>query len=125
MAVGMASRGSVRWFWRDVRLVYGLLAWAACGAGVLLYLNGGIAWQAPAPEPQRVASDDELYTGSIVVVPSYGDRCWQMMLDNRSGRMWEGGYMDCDIVSDALTEAKRTGASAQRMNAIGSAFRSQ
>jgi hypothetical protein len=39
--------------------------------------------------------------------------------------MWEGGYMDCDIVSDALTEAKRTGASAQRMNAIGSAFRSQ
>jgi hypothetical protein len=121
----MASRVSVRWFWRDVRLVYGLLIWAACGAGVLLYFNGGVSWQAAAPAPQRVASDDELYTGSIVVVPTQGDRCWQMMLDNRTGRMWEGGYLDCDAVVDALTDSKRTGASAVRLNAIGSAFRGQ
>ncbi len=82
-------------------------------------------WHPAPPAPQRVASNDELYTGSIVVVPPQGDHCWQMMLGNRTGRMWEAGYMDCDTVSDVLNDAKRNGASAERMNVIGVTFRGQ
>lgn len=126
----MASRVPVRWFWRDVRLVFVLLVWAAFGTGLFAYFDGGIDltvnWRPapPAPPaPPQTSSDDALYTGSIVVVPPQGDRCWQMMLDNRTGRMWESGYMDCDTVVDALTDSRRTGASAVRLNAIGATFR--
>ena len=125
----MASRVAVRRFWRDMRLVFVLLVWAAFGTGLFAYFDSSINLtvnlRPPPPVPAQAASDDELYTGSIVVVPPRGDRCWQMMLDNRTGRMWESGYLDCDTVVDALTDSKRTGASAVRLNAIGSAFRGQ
>lgn len=120
----MASRSGVRWFWRDARALYGLIVCALVGGGLLAYVSGGVAWRGAAPAPARVVSDDELYTGAIVVVPEQGNRCWQMMLDNRTGRMWEGGYMDCDAYVDALADTRRTGGSTQRMNEIGAAFRS-
>ena len=122
----MASRAPVRWFWRDMRLVFVLLVWAAFGIGLLAYLDSSISFSLhrPAPAPPQAVADAELYTGSIVVVPSRGDRCWQMMLDNRTGRMWEGGYVDCDNVVGALAESKRKGAvHAVRLNAIGASFR--
>jgi hypothetical protein len=123
----MASRVPVRWFWRDMRLVFVLLVWAAFGTGLFAYFDGSInlTINLRPPAPAQAVSDDALYTGSIVVVPTRGDRCWQMMLDNRTGRMWESGYMDCDTVVEALTDSNRTGASAVRLNAIGSAFRGQ
>ena len=77
----MASRAPVRWFWRDMRLVFVLLVWAAFGIGLLAYLDSSISFSLhrPAPAPPQAVADAELYTGSIVVVPSRGDRCWQMI----------------------------------------------
>jgi len=120
----MASRASDRWFWRDVRLVYVLLVWAVFSAGLFVYFDGIITLHREASAPPQAAGDDELYTGSIVVVPPQGDHCWQMMLDNRTGRMWDGGYLDCGVIVDALAENKHNGTvRAVRMNAIGAAFR--
>jgi hypothetical protein len=34
--------------------------------------------------PRWRQSDDEIYTGAVVVVQPRGDRCWQMMLDTRT-----------------------------------------
>lgn len=123
MAGMMASRVSVRWLRRDIRLVYVLLVWVAFTVGLFIYFDNGITFHAAAP-PAPAANDDELYTGSIVIVPSSGDECWQMMLDNRTGRMWESGYIGCDAVAGVLAESQRdTKARTGRMNAIGAAFR--
>jgi len=131
----MASRVKVQWLWRDLRLLYVLLVWAAFGSSLFYFFNGGIMFQgaasvpphrfASAPPPQT-QSDDEIYTGSVIVVPPRGDKCWQMMLDNRTGRMWENGYVDCYVAVRELAENKRNGAiSSVRMQSISNAFRGQ
>ncbi len=122
----MASRASARYLWRDMRLVYALLAWVALAIGLFIYFDNSITFQAAAPaKPQAQAgNDDTLYTGSIIVVPRAGDDCWKMMLDNRTGRMWENGYVDCDAVVGVLAESKQDGAArAGRLHAIGASFR--
>ena len=123
----MASRASVRHhFWRDMRLVYVLLAWVALAIALFLYFDKSITFRdaAPAKPVARAAADDALYTGSIIVVPRAGNDCWKMMLDNRTGRMWENGYVDCNTVVGVLAESKKDGASrAGRLHAIGASFR--
>ena len=65
----------------------------------------------PPPQAKTKAQiDDEIYTGSIIVVPPTGDQCWQMMIDNRTGHMWETGYVDCYAAVSELAENKRSGA---------------
>ena len=122
----MASRASVRRFWRDIRVVYVLLVWAAFTTGLFVYFDSSITLHrvAPPAPASQADKDDELYTGSIVVVPRFGNDCWKMMIDNRTGRMWENGYVDCDSVVGTLAESERNGAtSSARLNAIGAAFR--
>jgi len=126
MTVAMASRASVRWFWRDIRMVYVLLVWAAFGTGLFFYFDSGISFHgaASAKPAAQVAGDDELYTGSIIVVSRSGDDCWKMMLDNRTGRMWENGYVDCGVVSGVLAAGQeKIEARVGRLHAIGAAFR--
>jgi hypothetical protein len=49
-----------------------------------------------------------------------------MMRDNRTGRMWENGYVDCYVAVSDLAENKRNGAiSSVRIPSISSAFRGQ
>lgn len=125
MAVPMAARAKVHWLWRDLRLVYVLLVWAAFGLSLFYFFNGGIMLHGAAPPPVA-QNDDEIYTGSIVVVPPRGDQCWQMMLDNRTGRMWENGYVDCYRAVRELAENKRSGAiSSIRIQSISNAFRGE
>lgn len=122
----MASRASVRWFWRDIRMVYVLLVWAAFATGLFFYFDSGIAFRAgaSAKPAAQAAGADELYTGSIIVVPRTGDECWKMMLDNRTGRMWENGYIDCGAVTGVLADnQKKIEARVGRLHAIGAAFR--
>ena len=132
MAVTMASRVTDRWLWRDLRLVYVLLVWAAFGFSLFFFFSGNIfsggftlRGKAPGP-PQQAQSDDEIYTGSIIIVPPRGDQCWQMMLDNRTGRMWENGYVDCYVAVRQLADNKRSGAiSTIRIQSIMDAFRGE
>ena len=134
MVVPMASREKVHWLWRDLRLLYVLLVWAAFGASLFYFFNGAAMFQGAAIAPPNGAAsartqaqnEDEIYTGSIIVVPPRGDQCWQMMLDNRTGRMWETGYVDCYLAVRELAENKRSGAiSTVRMQSISNAFRGQ
>jgi hypothetical protein len=128
----MALRVTDRWLWRDLRLVYVLLVWAAFGFSLFFFFSGnifsgGFTLHGKAPEPaQQAQSDDEIYTGSIIIVPPRGDQCWQMMLDNRTGRMWENGYVDCYVAVRQLAENKRSGAiSTIRIRSIMDAFRGE
>ena len=121
----MASRASNRWLWRDIRLVYVLLVWAAFACSLFAYFNGGITLHrnadAGAPKGE---SDQEIYTGSILLVPTYGNRCTQMLLDNRTGRMWDYGDFDCDKLSQRLVASEPRGITSEvRVKAISSAFR--
>lgn len=128
----MALRVTDRWLWRDLRLVYVLLVWVAFSFSIFYFFGGGIFGggitlhgKAPGPS-QQAQSDDEIYTGSIIVVPPRGDQCWQMMLDNRTGRMWENGYVNCYVAVRQLADSKRSGAiSSIRIQSISDAFRGE
>jgi hypothetical protein len=131
----MASREKVHWLWRDLRLLAVLLVWAAFGSSLFYFFNGEIMFHGAAIVPPRGAAsapppqarnENEIYTGSIIVVPPRGDKCWQMMLDNRTGRMWENGYVDCYVAVRELAENKRSGTiSSVRIQSISDAFRGQ
>jgi hypothetical protein len=76
--------------------------------------------QEAALKPQRRGA--EYHTGSIIIVPASAENCWQRMIDNRTGKMW-------DKVTSIVTKRyppqdkdQRVGMSSLRMNAIGKAF---
>jgi len=123
----MASR-AVQLVRHDLRLVYVLLLWAAFAAALTVYINNGFTLHgggAPAaPAAALSVSDAGPYTGAIVIVPFSGHDCWKMMLDNRTGRMWGVGYVDCDAALGVLADSRQAEASrAHRFNAIGASFR--
>jgi hypothetical protein len=49
--------------------------------------------QEAAVKPPR--REIEHYTGSIVIVPDRGDFRRQRIIDNRTGKMWDKGYVNC------------------------------
>lgn len=129
----MASRtASVHWIWRDLRLSFAVLVFGAFSFGAILYFNGWISpqhyWSGvqarPTVAPQ--VDNDELYTGSVIVVPSRGEQCWQLMFDNRTGTMRENGYVNCYTAVRQLVEQQQSPAiTSRRMQMIGSVFRGE
>jgi len=110
-----------------------LLVWAAFAAGLLFSALGWSPVRRPAfllrHQSSAVAivpiAGGDAYTGSIFFVPSRGDSCWQRMLDNRTGDMWDKGYVDCDTAipqPPAEPETRHT-MSGARLLAIGKALR--
>ncbi|MGB7858009.1 MAG: hypothetical protein WBL48_19165, partial [Pseudolabrys sp.] len=85
----MAARKSSHrhWMLRDIPRTYVLLVWRAFGVALLIYSND---WH-PSGWPKPPVSVTDQYTGSIIIVPRRGEDCRQMMLDNRTGRMWDNG----------------------------------
>lgn len=112
---------------RDIPRTYLLLVWLASGLVILIYSNDWhpSGWSAlrheaaVPPPPQRTNVD--FYTGSIIIVPTRGD-CWQRILDNRTGKMWDKGHVNCDEAISRAEKDQRGGMSTFRMNAIGKAF---
>ena len=114
------------WMLRDIPRTYVLLVWLAFGAAILIYSSdwhpsGWTALRREAAAPKPPISVTEQYTGSVIIVPSRGEDCRQMMLDNRTGRMWDKGFVNCYEVSRSERD-QRSGMSSLRMNAIGKAF---
>jgi hypothetical protein len=117
------------WFWREVRSGFALLVWAAFAISLVTYFYGTV----PILQSQQVSSrpknirhtdDDVLFTGSIVFLPARGDQCWQRMIDNRTGAMWDKGYVNCYDAVSQLIEQKQNGLkNSDRMHAISHAFR--
>ena len=116
-----------RWFLRDVPRTYVLFVWLAFGLAIFLYAYDWrpsgwsvLRQQASAAKPQ--GRGVEYYTGSIVLVPARGDYCWQRMIDNRTGKMWDKGYVNCYEAVSPMEKDQRVGMSSARINAIGRAF---
>jgi tRNA A37 N6-isopentenylltransferase MiaA len=62
----------------------------------------------------------EHYMGSIVIAPDRGD-CRQR-IDNRTGKMWDKGYVNCYEAITAQERDQRVGMSSAWINAIGKVF---
>jgi hypothetical protein len=77
---------------------------------------------AAAAAAVATASDDEIYTGSILYVPDEGRNCHQLLFDNRSGRFTDNGYVDCvNAAYRSPNEPKQW--SAARVQVISTNFR--
>ena len=50
-------------------------------------------WVRPAPAARNGA---EVYTGSVLYMPSEGRNCHQMLFDNNTGRFTDNGAVDCE-----------------------------
>ncbi|HZP71183.1 MAG TPA: hypothetical protein VFB29_14675 [Pseudolabrys sp.] len=123
----MATRASHRrWMLRDIPRTYVLLVWLAFGAVLLIYSNdwhpSGWTTLRRGADIKPPASIGERYTGALIIVPPRGENCRQLMLDNRTGRMWEKGYVNCYEAVTRSEKEQRGGMSTLRMNAIGKAF---
>jgi hypothetical protein len=127
MAARLSSRR--RWFLRDVPRTYLMFVWLAFSTTLLIYFNDWhpSGWSAlrpkevATPKPQR--SNAEIYTGSIIIVPATGENCQQLMLDNRTGRMWDKGYVNCYAAASPPERDPSKAISSKRISAIGNAFR--
>jgi hypothetical protein len=125
-----------RWMLRDVAQFLVLFAGIAVVFGVVAFTvdwelvraefaGGGKSSFASKPnavskQQSNNAGNAELYTGSIILVPPSGEQCLERALDNRTGQMWDKGYVNCyDFARGA---EKNSGLSASRMRAIGNAF---
>ena len=116
-----------RWFLRDIPRTYVLLVWLAFGAAILIYTidwhpSGWSALRQETVAAKPLRNDAATYTGSIIIVPARGDQCLQRMIDNRTGRMWDKGYVNCDEAASPPEKDQRAGMSSLRLNAIGKAF---
>jgi len=114
-------------FLRDLTRAYVLLLGAATAAFLLFYLSS--SWvptpRVVDPPPQADATPATRYTGSIMVDPPHGELCWERIFDNRTGRMWDNGYVKCDTQPAQLTDARNAPAilNAWRIQEVGKAFR--
>jgi hypothetical protein len=112
-------------FWRDLTRAYVLLVIAAIGALLLLWLS--IYWsqgpRAPAASaPPGESGDGGRYTGSIMTELPHGDLCWERIFDNRTGTMWDNGYVKCDT-EPAQVAGPSQGQGLERLREVGRAFR--
>lgn len=115
---------------RDLPRIGVLFVWMAFAFAVLNYF---VDWSSvqrwmlttsrgtAAPQTQADVNDGRRpFTGAILFVPPIGDFCSKWIFDNRNGNMWDGGRVDC---SAASPRDANEGLSAERMRAIGKAFK--
>ena len=128
MAARISNR---RWLLRDIPRLGVLSIWALISFGILLYCFDLPAFQRVATsgsQPRMAAgahtdpgNDQRRYTGSILFVPTRGDLCSQWIIDNRNGKMWDNGQVNCKQASEAARPDDRS--TAARMLTIGKAFK--
>lgn len=116
-----------RWLFRDIPQTYVLLVWGAFCFSILFFFSD---WSpirqetAVRPQTNKVSNDgvnDKIYTGSIFIVPSRGNQCLERMLDNRTGAMWDKGFINCDEAVSHLVENKQL-VTNSRLRLISKAF---
>ena len=123
----MATQASLRKIRRDTRMLSVLFACTALSAGLFFVIQRDVLPRHAAPPPpaasQAANDSEELYTGSIIVVPrGIGDQCWRLTFDNRTGAMWAGRYADCNDVTQTNENQIRPVPDSGRMQAISAAF---
>lgn len=120
-----ARRSKIRWRSREVqRQTVIVVAMAALLSFGLLQIGEYVAQRQRTTAGENVvaasASDDEIYTGSILFPTIKGRICHQLLFDNRTGRISDKGNVDCERAQYAA-DPKNWGAS--RARAISAAFR--
>ena len=114
---------SRRWLLRDIRAAYVLLVSVAFVVAIFTYF---IDWSTVRRERVVQPKNDNVeqrYTGSIIV-PTGGDLCWTFILDNRTGKMRDGGYSKCDKATRQLDEKNPPqGMDMLRLHEVSRAFR--
>jgi hypothetical protein len=81
------------------------------------------ATEPTGPAVAAAASDDEVYTGSILYIPYDGANCRQLLFDNRSGRFTDNGYVDCVQAAYQSGIGSPKQWSAARVKVISTGFR--
>jgi hypothetical protein len=125
-----SNRRTRGWFRRDNRraLAICLLFGAAASIGL-----GSVIQQAPTIGTLRIAgngpgltqSDDELATGSIIIVPVLGSNCRKKLIDNATWRIRDIGPVDCRTALARGAHGNESGWSASRVDIIRSGFYSR
>jgi hypothetical protein len=102
---------------------------AACGLFCVLAVSllVGANYQRAARAERALARETalSLETGSILFVPSKGNRCRQRLIDNTSWIMRDNGFIDCDFAVATSVDAERQRWSQDRIEAIRSGLRKQ
>jgi hypothetical protein len=121
-----------RWLSRDTTRILVLLVWALFVVAIVINVFDVPLWRATSLQMPKgeaagaaapVFNREARYKGSIFFMPDFGDICWERMLDNRTGRMWDKGYVSCDSTVSELVDNKKRGAMpAERMESISKAF---
>jgi len=70
---------------------------------------------------QRPPIDDDLSTGSVIVVPRHGNDCRLRLIDNATWRIWDQGVVDCDTALEQ-SRTRAHGWSAGRIEVIRTGF---
>jgi len=118
------SRG--RQFLRELPQVYVLVACAALGMAVLVFVS---YYWSPVRRESGVASqssdtnNDDRYVGSIMTDPPRGDMCLKRIFDNRTGNMMDYGYVKCDDTPPQLSDNRQPDLNASRLREVGKTFR--
>lgn len=122
MASHISSR---RWLLREIRPAYLLLVSVALAVAILAYF---VDWSTIRRERVHVVQPkndnvERRYIGSIIV-PTGGDMCWTFILDNRSGKMRDGGFSKCDEAIRQFDEKNSSQSlDSVRLRDVGKAFR--
>src|SRR5665213_1465725 len=119
-----------RFFSQETTRTLVLLVWAVFVVAIVINVFDVPLWRAASVKlPQGanmnrpVVDREAFYKGSIFFMPDFGDICWERMLDNRTGHMWDKGYVSCDgSVSELVDNKKRGAMPAERMESISKAF---
>lgn len=72
---------------------------------------------------EAAATNNEIYTGSILYIPNDGTNCRQLLFDNRNGRFTDNGNVDCANASYQSGIGSPKQWSAARAKVISSGFR--
>ncbi len=79
----------------------------------LMQTRSGVAQKSP--------TDDDLTTGSILLVPRYGNECRLRLIENATWRIWDQGVVDCRTALEQ-SRSQTHGWSAGRIEVIRDGF---
>src|SRR4029079_3923300 len=121
----------VHWTIKYLRHGLVLCLWIDLG---LILLSYGVHWtitelgwfsQTGGSIRQWISGEDKspyIDEGSIILVSPQGDRCLKRMFDNRTGKVWDVGQVNC---YEAISDLDNKQATSERSRVISKAFRSK
>ena len=89
------SRAPGRRVRQGSRQVWAIVAVGVCLGASAFGMSRYVAAAREAVASAGAATDDEIYTGTILYMPASGNACRQLLFDNQNGQFTDNGYVDC------------------------------